>query len=214
MEIFEEIKNRVGMRDVLELYGIYPVRGNNIYRCFAHDDKKPSANIVKGCEKFHCFSCNFTGDIFDVVQHFEKCDRKQAMRIIDTKFNLGVYRQLSHREKLELARKQKERERERAEKLAWEQYEKSVLKEIREWLWFWKQVQNDCHLTKRQYNNGTWEEDTANLFFFAIKQQEWLNWLYNAICGFDHPECEFDYLYPTDKKQILEIIKKGEIEVW
>lgn len=201
------------MRDVLEHYGIQPARGHNIYRCFVHNDKNPSANVVKNCEKFHCFSCQWTGDIFDVVQHFEQCDRKKAMQIIDTKFNLGVYRQLSHREKLELAREQRARERQKQLKLKWENFEKQTLAKIRTELQFWKQVQHDCHLTRREYNNGTWDNTKSDLFFFALKRQTFLNWIYNVLCEFAHPECEFDFTYGTNRKEILTKIAKGEIKI-
>ena len=98
MNIIDDIRERVSMLDVLQLYGQYPVRGRNNYRCFAHQDNHPSAGLTKSGDKFHCFSCNYTGNIFDVVQHFEKCDLKTAMRILDYKFNLGLYRQLTHKD--------------------------------------------------------------------------------------------------------------------
>lgn len=212
MNIIDEIKEKVSMLDVLQLYGIYPVRGKNNYRCFVHSpDKHPSAGITKDGQRWHCFSCNYTGNIFDVVQHFEKCDLKTAMRILDYKFNLGLYRELTHKEKLELARQMKERERVRKEKLWWEQFEKVVLANIIKELRMWEEIQRATHITRGEYRRGEWE--FADLFFESLKQQDWLNWLYNAICGFDHPECEYDYIYPTEKKQILEMIRKGEIEV-
>lgn len=212
MNILDEIKEKVSMLDVLQLYGIYPVRGKNNYRCFVHSpDKHPSAGITKDGQRWHCFSCNYTGNIFDVVQHFEKCDLKTAMRILDYKFNLGLYRQLTHKEKLELARQMKERERERKEKLWWERFEKVVLADIIKELRMWEEIQRATHITRGEYRRGEWE--FADLFFESLKQQDWLNWLYDAICGFDHPECEYDFVYPADKKEILKMIMKGEIVV-
>lgn len=211
MNIIDDIRERVSMLDVLQLYGQYPVRGRNNYRCFAHQDNHPSAGLTKSGDKFHCFACNYTGNIFDVVQHFEKCDLKTAMRILDYKFNLGLYRQLTHKEKLELAKQMKEREREREEKLWWEQFEKVVLADIIKDLRMWEDIQRATHITRGEYRRGEWE--FADLFFESLKQQDWLNWLYNAICGFDHPECEYDYIYPTDKKELLEKIKNGEITI-
>ena len=212
MNVIEEMKNRVSMRELLESYGIYPKRGTNIYLCINHSEKNPSANIVKGCEKFHCFSCGFTGDIFDVVMLMDKCNLKTATKIIDNRFRLGILHELTHKEKLELARQRKERERAKAEKLWWEQYEKSVLNEIIRQLRMWEEIQTATHITRGEYKRGEWE--FADLFFTALKRQDWLNWLYDAICGFDHPECEFDYTHPFSKRELLEKIRKGEIEVW
>ena len=213
MNVIEEMKNRVGMRELLESYGIYPHRGRNIYRCLAHQpDKNPSANLTKDNRKFHCYSCNFTGDIFDVVMLLDKCDLKTATKIIDDRFRLGLLHKLSHKEKLELARQRKERERAKAEKLWWERYERSVLNEIVKWLRFWEQVQKDTHITRGEYKRGEWQ--FADLFFTALKRQDWLNWLYNVICGTDHPECEFDFTMSIDKRELLEKIRRGEILVW
>lgn len=217
MEIFEEIKYRVSMRDVLEHYGVRPVRGTNIYRCFLHDDSRPSANTFFdkkcNCYKFHCFPCNWTGDIFDVVEHFEKCNRKESMKIIDHKFGLGLYKQLSHKEKLELARKQRERERQKAEKLAWQKYEIKVLGEIADALRVWEEIERDNHITRGEYRNNTWSPERQSMFFTALKQQEWLTWLYDTISGFKHPECEFNCIYGTDKDTILKMIRKKEISL-
>ena len=212
MDILQDIKDRVSMLQVLELYNQFPVRGKNNYRCFVHSpDKHPSAGLTKDGKLWHCFACNYTGNIFDVVQHFEQCDLKTAMRILDDKFNLGLYRELSHKEKLELARQMKERERERQEKLWWQEYEKFVLADIIKELRFWEQVQKLTHITRGEYRRGEWE--FADLFFESLERQEWLNWLYDAVCGFEHPECEYDYIYPLGKRELLEMIRKGEIEV-
>ena len=213
MNVIEEMKNRVSMRELLESYGIYPHRGRNIYRCLAHNpDKNPSAGITKDGLKFKCFACGFIGDILDVVMLMDKCDLKTATKIIDDRFRLGLLHELSYKEKLELARQRKERERAKAEKLWWEQYEKSVRNNIVKQLRMWEEIQTATHITRGEYKRGEWE--FADLFFTALKRQDWLNWLYNAICGVDHPECEFDYTHPFSKRELLEKIRKGEIEVW
>lgn len=211
MNIIEEMKEQVGVRKLLESYGIYPKRGKNIYCCFAHNDKNPSSGIMKDDQKFHCYACGFTGDIFDIVQHFDKCDLKTATKIIDERFRLGLLRELSHKEKLELARQRKEREKAKAEKLWWNQYEKAVLNEIIKQLRMWEEIQTATHITRGEYKRCEWE--FADLFFTALKRQDWLNWLYNAICGFYHPECEFDFTHPFSKRELLEKIKKGEIVI-
>ena len=146
MNILEIIKERVSMLDVLELYGQTPVRrfGGTNYKCFAHMDTRPSAGLTKE-GKFHCFSCGWTGNIFDVVQHFEQCDIKKAMKILDTKLHLGVYQELSEIEKREIARQIKEKEKERQEKLWWQEYEKAVLADVVKELRFWEQVQKLTH---------------------------------------------------------------------
>ena len=75
----------------------------------------------------------------------------------------------------------------------------------------WEKSEKLTHLTRGEYRRGEWKY--ADLYFYSLKRQMWLNWLYDAVCGFDHPECEYDYIYPADKKEILKMIRKGEIEV-
>ena len=214
MELWEEIKERVSMKDLLESYGIYPERGTNIYKCCFHNDAKPSANIVRGCQKFHCFAENKTWDVFDFVQDIERCDLKTAVKLLDERFNLGLLHELTHKEKIELARQRRERERQKAEKLAWERYEKIICSDIIKNLRLWEQAEKDTHLTRREYRLGTWSEKKSSLFFKALERQRWLNWLYERICGFsDKKECEYDYMYPSSKRKLLEMIKSNEIEI-
>ena len=201
------------MKELLDSYGVYPKRGNNIYLCINHLEKNPSANIVKGCNKFHCFSCGFTGDIFDIVMLLDKCDLKTATKIIDDRFHLGLLHELSHKEKLELAMQRRERERQKYEKLAWQKYEIKVLGEIADALRVWEEIERDNHITRGEYRNNTWSPERQSMFFTALKQQEWLTWLYDTISGFKHPECEFNYIYGTDKDTILKMIRKKEISL-
>lgn len=212
MSIVDDIKERVSMLDVLQLYGQYPVRGKNNYRCFVHDDHKPSAGITKDGKFYHCFACGYSGNIFDVVMNFEQCDFKKSMRILDDRFNLGLYRQLTHKEKLELARQQKERERLKAEREELARFELVVLDKILQELRVWEKCEQLTHITRGEYRRGEWKY--ADLYFYSLKRQRWLNWLYDAVCGFDHPECEYDYIYGQDKTVLLHKIRNGEITIF
>lgn len=211
MRIFDEINERVDIKELLWLYNITPVRGNNIYRCFCHEDNHPSANVIKNANKFHCFSCGVTMDCLDFVQYMEKCDLKTAAKIINEKFKLALFRKLTKKEKEELEIMNKAREREKAEKEYWERLENETLIKIAEQLRIWEQGQRDCHLTKGEYRSGQWKYE--NLFFTALKKQEQLKWLYDTICGKELDECEFTYIYGTDKRKILQMIQKGEIVI-
>ena len=202
MNIFDEVKTKVSMKDVLEMYGIYPSRGTNIYKCPFHSDSKPSANIIKGCEKFHCFPCDLTLDIIDFVQKKEGCGVKTAITILDKKFKLGLYRQLSQKEKLELARLQKQREKEKQEKLFWQNFENVAIEKIFEKL-------KDWQLIRKEISKELWNFE--DLFYYANKEQAKLCWLYNILCGFETKLCEYDFIYGNDKKEILEKIYMGEI---
>ena len=59
---FSEIKNRVPMRDVAEMYGI-TVGRNGLARCPFHDEKTASMKIYDGNRGFYCFGCGTGGDV-------------------------------------------------------------------------------------------------------------------------------------------------------
>ena len=210
MNMFEEMKERVSMRDVLEMYGVHPTRGKNIYRCPFHNDNKPSANVCRDGKIFRCFTENKAWDIFDFVREMDGCDLKTAMKTIDTKFGLGLLGELTHKEKLELARQRKERERQRAEKEWWKRFEEQVLNEILRWHRFCEQVLDRTEIKRGQYREK-WDGD---LYFYTLRKSMWLDWLYLAICGREHEECIFDLIYGTDKTELLQKIKNKEIEIF
>lgn len=206
MQLFEEIKARVSMRDILEHYNIYPVRGTNIYCCFAHQDKNPSANIPRNRDIFHCFSCGWTGDIFDVVQHFEKCDRKTATKIIDEKFGLGILGRLSREQKLEMARQQAERDRQKQliEKQKRELRHISIT--LRQDLSFWAWVESETEPRLRELFDHSWKLD--DLYFQSLKEQERLLWLMDAITSKEIEPCEYSAIYGDTAEKIIEKLKK------
>lgn len=211
MSIIDDMKDKLSMKEVLEFYGIYPRRSDNNYTCLFHSpDKKPSAGITKDGKKFHCFACGMTASIFDVVCNIKQCNYKTAIKVIDADFNLGLVGQLSHKEKLELARQQKERERLKAEREELARFELVVLDKIARELRVWENTEKLTHITRGEYRRGEWKY--ADLYFYSLERQMWLNWLYDAIVGIKpKEECEFDYVYGRNKENILKNIKNGEI---
>lgn len=211
MTITEQIKDRVSMRELLEKYGIYPRRSSNNYTCLFHSpDDHPSAGITKDNKYFHCFSCGVSATILDVMCQIKQCDLKKALRIIDNDFNLGIYKELSQKEKLELAREFKERERQKKEKLYWANFEKIVLARIAFQLRKEEQVREICKGLKGKVNFDT----RYDVYIDSEKRSAWLNWLYETICGYkDKQECEWDYTLGTEKMELLRAIKKGELVI-
>jgi hypothetical protein len=213
MRDLEQILGRVSMRDVLMMYGQYPVpnvRGRNNYRCFAHNDKRPSAGLTKQGNKFHCFSCNWTGNIFDVVMHFENCDFNTATKILDDRFCLGFFKKLNSRERSDIEKKRIAREKEQKEMLWWEEYERVVLDNIARKLYLFEDCEFQFRIKRGDYLVD-WSNKYGDVYFFVIKQVRWLDWLYSIIAGLPHPECEYDFVYPSGKRELLGMIKSGAI---
>lgn len=209
MDIISEIKTRVQMRELLEFYGIHPKRSVNNYTCLFHSpDENPSAGITKDGKLFHCFACNVTASILDVVCQLKQCDLKKALRIIDSDFKLGLYRTLSQKEKLQLARESKERERLKREKLYYASLEKQVLNEIASKLRQEEVVQKVCCEMKGKCPFAV----RYDVYIDSENRIAWLNWLYETICGYkDKQECEWDYTIESGKMELIKAIEKGEL---
>ena len=210
MNLLEEIKERVRMKDVLEMYGYTPARGTNIYKCMYHDDKNPSANIIKSCDRFHCFSCQVTKDIVDFVQDQEQCDFATALKIIDAKFHLGLCHSLTAEERkrmqieFELRKQRKEREE------FWKQTEKTILDKIASRIRYWETIEEETTPTKTIAMSGNWENE--NIYFKALKERQRLTDLYDVICGFEREPQQYRQ-YLAHKKLLMRHIIKGKIQI-
>lgn len=86
MDIKEELKNSITMKDLLDKYGIK--HNNMMYHCPFHKDDNASAKFY--VNSFYCFSCNKTGDIIQFVQTMFNINFKEAMAKINIDFELGL----------------------------------------------------------------------------------------------------------------------------
>ena len=209
MSLLDEIKARVHMKDVLEMYGYYPTRGTNIYKCMYHDDANPSANIIKSCDRFHCFSCQVTKDIVDFVRDQENCGFNTALKILDAKFNLGLCHELTDAERQRLADEFKLRKQRKEREEFWEKTEKILLDAIANRIRYWESIEEDTTPTKTLAMSDKWNDD---LFFKALKEKQRLTDMYDVICGFEREEQQYSE-YAKQKKLLMRHIIKGKIEI-
>lgn len=204
----EYIRENVSMRELLEKYGFQFSRKNFMCCCF-HNEKTPSACISKDDRWYKCYGCGVSYNVIDFVANYEKCSRNQAISKIDEMFGLGFGRDLTAQQKKELKEAQRrnkllkeQREREKKEEqLACDK----IIKRLR----MWEQVQKFAHPTRGQIKTNTWE--LSDLFFYSLKQQRWLNWLYDKICEFDHKECEYDFIILSEKKELIKMVLNNNI---
>ena len=205
------------MQDLLALYGIYPKGYSNKYHCPFHDDQKPSANIRKAKNNFHCFPCGIDLDIFDFVAKMENFNgnekdiRWQSVKFINEKFNLGLVGNLSYKQKLEMRKRDRERQKAKKEKQLWAEFERQTCIKIADQLKLWEQIATDCHLTRGEYRSENWE--LADLYFHALKQHDLLSFLYDTLNGHENYNSNYTYFIGTDRPSLLKRIAKGEIEI-
>ena len=83
MGVFDEVKERVTAREVMERAGIVFNR-NNMCRCPFHQDRTASMKVKPTDKKYFCFGCGEKGDAIDfVAKYYNRSPREAAMQIAD-----------------------------------------------------------------------------------------------------------------------------------
>ena len=110
----EIIKDRLTMDEVLRQYGYTPKKR---MPCPLHSGVDKNFEI-KG-KYWRCYSHCGNGDVISFVQQLFGLSFPDALKKIDTDFNLGLYEHISNRKSLDIARqsyqRKKERERQKQE---------------------------------------------------------------------------------------------------
>lgn len=111
----EEIKEHIGMKELVGQYGFLPNRAGFIQCPFHAGDRDASLKLYS--QDFHCFGCGAHGDIFDFVMKMERCDFKEAFEMLGGTYeqkgfasDLARYRA----EKKKLMRKKQQQSRKKA----------------------------------------------------------------------------------------------------
>ena len=124
MNIFEEIKSRLDIRDVYTYYTGRHIERHNKALCVFHNDTHPSMSF-KG-EIFKCFACDKGGDVFKFMEYYMGLKGIEAARRLNDDFRLGLIqptgRRDRRREVLENKRRiESARRKRQAEIEQWEQ---------------------------------------------------------------------------------------------
>ena len=87
MSIFEEVKQQLNIRQVVEHYG-FKVNRAKQFVCPFHDDHKPSASIKN--DYFNCFVCGAGGDLITFTAKYLGMSNIDAAKELVKEFRLDI----------------------------------------------------------------------------------------------------------------------------
>lgn len=87
MSLFEEVKQELDIRNVVEFYG-FKINRAGQFICPFHNDHKPSASIKK--DYFNCFVCGAGGDLITFTAKLHGLKNYDACKKLASDFNLNV----------------------------------------------------------------------------------------------------------------------------
>ena len=89
---FEELKEKIPISEVVKDCGVR-LNAKNFACCPFHHEKTPSFKVYD--DRFQCFGCGASGDVFDFVQRFYSISLKDAITRLDKQYKLGLDAELS-----------------------------------------------------------------------------------------------------------------------
>ena len=91
MSVWEEVKNKLSIEDVISDYvPIKPKGVNFTCNCPFHNEKTPSLIISPEKQIWHCFGCGAGGNIFGFVELIENLTKKEVLQKLATKANVDL----------------------------------------------------------------------------------------------------------------------------
>ncbi len=86
--VFQDIKDRVGLRDLVRYYGL-DLNRSGFACCPFHDERTPSFKVYE--DHYHCFGCGEHGNHIDFVQKLYGISNIEAAKKISQDFGLGLF---------------------------------------------------------------------------------------------------------------------------
>lgn len=91
VELKKEIKAANDIVDVIAGYlPIHPA--GKLFKCLCpfHNDTRPSLQVDRRYQNYHCWACGAKGDVFDFVETYEKVGFKEAMAILARRAGIAM----------------------------------------------------------------------------------------------------------------------------
>lgn len=174
--LFSELRERLSPAEVAQEYGYAADRAGMISCPFHGEDRHPSMKVY--ADGFHCFTCQWHGDVVRFVSELTGCKPLEAARELNERFSLGLTirsgRGQTPEERAQLHRKARERERQVQLRQAFEQWEARAwrilttrLRQLRQW--------------KREYAPHIMGEPMHPRYAEACRQMEYIEFLCDLL---------------------------------
>jgi hypothetical protein len=193
MSIYDDVKQSLNIREVIEFYGV-KVGRNGSFCCPFHNEKHPSASIKN--DYFNCFACGVGGDLITFTAKLHGIGNYDACKKLAEDFGLNIAQPQTQADRLradrERAKRQAEQKRE-AEIEAVIQHTGKILAQYHCYLWQGRrypfgsvQHTRSLHwLDYAQYLNDCYEENPRE---FSLENREQVAKIENRLLEWHHEE--------------------------
>ena len=195
MSIYDDVKQSLNIREVIEFYGV-KVGRNGSFCCPFHNEKHPSASIKN--DYFNCFACGVGGDLITFTARLHGIGNYDACKKLAEDFGLNIAQPQTQADRLradrERAKRQAEQKRE-AEIEALIQHTGKILAQYHCYLWQGRQYPFGSKQNTRalhwldyaKYLNDCYEENPRE---FSLENREQVAKIENRLLEWHHEnEC-------------------------
>ena len=133
--MFQEIKSRLDIRDVLEYYGT-EFNSRGFAKCMFHEEKTASLSVKNNF--FKCFGCGEGGSVIDFVMKFFNLPHLEAAKKLNDDFSLNLTKSAP-----EIRLKAAEKQRELNKIKEFKQWEKQTFRILADYFkmsGFWQEM--------------------------------------------------------------------------
>ena len=187
-ELFEQIRERVTMEQVLERYGFTTKK--HLCICPFHNDTKPSMRVYQN--SFYCFSCCTGGDVVKFVALYFDIGNYKAAKIIANEFGIQTSDSIDY---VSLKRKKNEYEKKRRF-LEWIDNARSMLADYH----------RELYKNMEQIRPKSTEDELTDEFIRCFNEIEDLCYLLDELDTDDMNR--LIRFYNSDKKEVEQIERR------
>ena len=195
MSIYEDVKQSLNIRDVIEHYGVKVDRAGK-FVCPFHNDHNPSASIKN--DYFNCFTCGEGGDLITFTAKLHGIGNYDACKKLAEDFGLNIAQPQTQADRLRADRERVKRQAEKKQEEEIEalvQHTGKVLAQYHCYLWQGRQYPFGSKRHTRalhwleyaQYLNDCFEENPRE---FTLENREQVAKIENRLLEWHHEnEC-------------------------